>query len=72
MVVIDNHSWSGRIRYLSRRAKDDPTEYFHHEVVYNCRLTNVQAAQGVAQMKALYSLVWAKRRVAERGRSLRS
>lgn len=41
------------IRYLSTQAKNDPHYYIHDEVGYNYRMTNVQAALGVAQMEEL-------------------
>lgn len=41
------------IRYLSTQAKDDPHFYIHNEVGYNYRMTNLQAAVGVAQMEEL-------------------
>ena len=41
------------MRYLSTQAKDDPHYYIHHEIGYNYRMTNVQAALGVAQMEQL-------------------
>lgn len=41
------------IRYLSTQAKDDSHYYIHHEVGYNYRMTNLQAALGVAQMEEL-------------------
>ena len=41
------------IRYLSTQAKNDPHYYIHDEVGYNYRMTNVQAAIGVAQMEEL-------------------
>lgn len=45
------------IRYLSTQAKDDPHYYIHHEVGYNYRMTNLQAALGVAQMEELAEFV---------------
>lgn len=41
------------LRYLSTQAKDDPHNYIHYEVGYNYRMTNLQAALGVAQMEEL-------------------
>ena len=41
------------IRYLSTQAKNDPHYYIHHEIGYNYRMTNLQAALGVAQMEEL-------------------
>ncbi len=45
------------IRYLSTQAKDDPHYYIHHEVGYNYRMTNLQAALGAAQMEELPEFV---------------
>lgn len=41
------------LRYLSTQAKDDPHYYIHDEIGYNYRMTNLQAALGVAQMEEL-------------------
>lgn len=41
------------IKYLSTQAKDDPHYYIHDEVGYNYRMTNLQAALGVAQLELL-------------------
>jgi len=64
MVVSDNERWIHRARYLTTQAKDDPVEYVHTEVGYNYRLTNLQAAMGVAQMEQLDGYIAAKRRIA--------
>lgn len=45
------------IRYLSTQAKDDPHYYIHNEIGYNYRMTNLQAALGVAQMEELPEFV---------------
>lgn len=41
------------IRFLSTQAKTDSHYYIHDEVGYNYRMTNLQAALGVAQMEEL-------------------
>lgn len=41
------------IRFLSTQAKSDPLYYIHDEIGYNYRMTNIQAALGVAQMEEL-------------------
>ena len=41
------------LRYLSTQAKDDAQFFIHDEVGYNYRMTNLQAALGVAQMEEL-------------------
>lgn len=52
-VTAKNPERVKHIRYLSTQAKDDPHYYIHNEVGYNYRMTNLQAALGVAQMEEL-------------------
>jgi perosamine synthetase len=65
MILTNNEEWAARARYLTTQAKDDPLEYVHLEIGYNYRLTNIQAAMGVAQMEQLPSYIAAKRCIAE-------
>lgn len=65
MIVTNNSHWAERAKYLTTQAKDDPIEYVHNEIGFNYRLTNVQAAIGLAQMEQLASYVSAKRRIAQ-------
>jgi perosamine synthetase len=64
MLVTDDAALAHRARYLTTQAKDDPIEYVHGAVGYNYRLTNIQAALGVAQMERLSAFVATKRRIA--------
>lgn len=50
------------IRYLSTQAKNDSHYYIHNEVGYNYRMTNIQAALGVAQMEELEEFIERKHR----------
>lgn len=50
------------VRYLSNQAKNDPHYYIHNEVGYNYRMTNLQAALGVAQMEKLPEFVRRKQK----------
>ena len=50
------------MQYLSTQAKDDPQFYIHNETGYNYRMTNLQAALGVAQMEELPEFVTRKNR----------
>lgn len=61
MLVTAKEAWAKKARYLTTQAKDDPQEYIHHEIGYNYRLTNIQAAFGCAQMELL-SVYVARRR----------
>ncbi len=58
------------IRYLSTQAKDDPHYYIHHEIGYNYRMTNLQAAVGVAQMEKLQEFIDRKNKNYERYKEL--
>lgn len=49
------------IKYLSTQAKDDGLFYIHNEIGYNYRMTNVQAAIGVAQLEELSEFINRKR-----------
>lgn len=52
-VTAKNPEAVDHMRYLSTQAKDDEHYYIHHEIGYNYRMTNLQAAVGVAQMEEL-------------------
>ncbi len=53
MILTDNDKLADKAKYLTTQAKDDPVNYVHEEVGYNFRLTNIQAALGVAQLEQL-------------------
>lgn len=61
MIVTDNAAYAERARYLTTQAKDDELYYVHNEVGYNYRLTNLQAALGVAQLEQLPRFLEIKR-----------
>ena len=65
MVVTRNSRWAAKVRYLTTQAKDDPLEYVHREIGYNYRLTNLQAAVGVAQMERLERHIQRKREISQ-------
>lgn len=50
------------MRYLSTQAKDDSQFYIHNEVGFNYRMTNLQAALGVAQLEELPDFIKCKQR----------
>lgn len=50
------------LRFLSTQAKTDPHYYIHDEIGYNYRMTNLQAALGVAQMEKLPEFIKRKQR----------
>lgn len=58
------------IRFLSTQAKTDPHYYIHDEIGYNYRMTNLQAALGVAQMEMLPEFIRRKQQNYELYREL--
>ncbi len=50
------------LRYLSTQAKNDSHYYIHNEIGYNYRMTNLQAALGVAQMEELPEFIKRKQK----------
>lgn len=64
MIVTNREAWAQKAKYLTTQAKDDALEYIHHEIGYNYRLTNIQAALGCAQMEQLDEYIAIKRRIA--------
>ena len=50
------------VKYLSTQAKDDALYYVHNEIGYNYRMTNVQAAIGVAQLELLSEFIQRKQK----------
>ena len=63
MLVSDDESLMQKARYLTTQAKDNPVHYIHHEIGYNFRLTNIQAALGVAQLEQLPRFLKRKREI---------
>lgn len=64
MVLTDDAALARRARSLSTQGRTPGTEFLHDEVGYNYRLTNIQAALGVAQLEQLDRFVEAKRATA--------
>ena len=61
-VTANDSKTVDHIRFLSTQAKTDPHYYIHNEVGYNYRMTNIQAALGVAQMEELPEFIKRKQR----------
>jgi aminotransferase in exopolysaccharide biosynthesis len=61
MIVSRNKEYLDRCRYLSTQSKDDTVYFVHNEVGYNYRMTNVQAAIGLAQLEQLESFIRIKK-----------
>lgn len=57
MIYCNDDTLLQKAKYLSTQAKDDTLNYIHNEVGYNYRMTNLQAAVGVAQLKSLEEFI---------------
>ncbi len=62
MLVSGNTELLDKARYLSTQAKDDAVYFKHNEIGYNYRMTNLQAAVGVAQLEQLDDFISVKKR----------
>jgi len=65
-VLTNDEELARRARHLSTTAKADRIEFFHDELGYNYRLTNLAAAVGLAQLDALDDYAERKRTIAAR------
>jgi len=63
MILTDDKILAEKAKYLSTQAKDDPIRYVHNEIGYNFRLTNIQAALGVAQLEQLPAIIKRKKEI---------
>lgn len=60
-IVSDNESIVEHAKHLSTQAKADTLRFVHDEIGYNYRMTNVQAAIGLAQIEQLEGFIKTKR-----------
>ena len=63
IILTDDELLAQKARYLTTQAKDDEVKYIHNEIGYNYRLTNIQAALGVAQLEQLNSFIDRKKEI---------
>jgi len=64
MVVARDRKRADHIRFLVNQARDAAKGYFHEELGYNYRMTNLEASLGLAQMERLEEFLERKRRFA--------
>lgn len=61
MIVSKSAKSLNHIKHLSTQAKADELNFIHDEIGYNYRMTNIQAALGLAQLEQLESFINIKR-----------
>lgn len=65
MVVGDDENRLDHIKFLVNQARDESRGYYHPEIGFNYRMTNIEAALGLAQMERLGIFSEKKRRFSE-------
>jgi len=63
VIITNNSAFAEKAKYLTTQAKDDPINYIHDDIGYNFRITNVQAAIGVAQFEQLPGFIKKKNEI---------
>lgn len=61
MIVSDDEIMLSQAKHLTTQAKSDELYYFHDEIGYNYRMTNLQAAMGLAQLEQLEKFITIKK-----------
>ena len=62
-IITNDRVIADKALYLTTQAKDDPIKYIHDEVGYNLRLTNINAAVGLAQIEKIKKILKLKRNI---------
>ncbi len=66
-IVTDDEDFAMRAKHMTTTAKlPHPYEFFHNEVGYNYRLTNIAAALACAQLEKLDDFIKVKEKVSNR------
>ena len=63
MVVTRDGPLAERLRYLKDHGMSAQRRYFHTELAFNYRMTNLQAALGLAQLERLDEFIERKRQI---------
>ncbi len=64
MVVTDNIERGAHIKFLVNQARDQNKGYYHPELGFNYRMTNLEASLGLAQMEKIEKFLEKKREFA--------
>jgi dTDP-4-amino-4,6-dideoxygalactose transaminase len=63
MIICNDEESYKKAVYLTQQAKDDPVNFIHNEIGYNLRLSNIQAALGLAQMENIEKALKIKKKI---------
>ena len=62
IVITNNEDWAKRAFFLENQGRYADNPYWHPEVGYNYRMTNIQAAIGLAQLERIDEMIAIRRR----------
>ena len=62
IVLTDDEDKASHVKFLVNQARDNLKEYYHPEMGFNYRMTNIEAALGLAQLKRIDEFLNKKRR----------
>jgi perosamine synthetase len=71
IIVTNNPAWAERAFFLENQGRYPENPYWHPELAYNYRMTNIQAALGLAQLERIEEMLAIRcRNAAHYGRRL--
>lgn len=62
IIVTNNKAWADRAFFLENQGRYADNPYWHPELAFNYRMTNIQAAIGLAQLERIDELLAIRRR----------
>jgi perosamine synthetase len=62
IIVTNNQAWAERAFFLENQGRYSDNPYWHPEIAYNYRMTNIQAAIGLAQLERIEKMLAIRRR----------
>lgn len=65
MLTTDDDELAARLRFLKDHGMSPDRRYFHTELAFNYRITNLQAALGFAQLSQIETFIEKKRQIFE-------
>ena len=66
MITTNDEELAEKIRTLRDHGMQPSKRYWHEEVGYNYRMTNIQAAIGLAQMESITEKIWKRKWIARK------
>lgn len=61
IISTNDEKWASHIKFLINQARDASQGYFHTEIGFNYRMTNLEASLGLAQLERLPEFIKKKR-----------